>query len=88
MNLSLSPETHLEKNSYGCPTFQQLTIKEGTAAYKAWVETPVPVYTKFYFFDMLNPTELFHKHEKPILEERGPYVFRWAFYNVALFYEL
>ena len=50
----------------------------GTAAYKAWVETPVPVYTKFYFFDMLNPTELFHKHEKPILEERGPYTFRWG----------
>ena len=59
--------------------FQQLTIKEGTAAYMAWVETPIPVYTKFYFFDMLNPRDLFHKHEKPILEERGPYVFRWVF---------
>jgi len=54
----------------------QLTIKEGTASYNAWVETPLPVYTKFYFFDMLNPRDLFHKHEKPILEERGPYTFR------------
>ena len=80
MNLSLSTDTHLEKNSYGSLSFQQLTIREGTAAYKAWVETPVPVYTKFYFFDMLNPTELFHNHEKPILEERGPYVFRWGLY--------
>ena len=76
-------------------------IKEGTAAFQAWLETPVPVYTKFYFFDMLNPRsemmmimmmmmmimmmmmtdmlnprDLFHNHEKPILEERGPYVFR------------
>merc|ERR1719481_2163651 len=25
---------------------------------------------------MLNPTELFYSHEKPILEERGPYTFR------------
>ena len=25
---------------------------------------------------MLNPRDLFHKHEKPILEERGPYTFR------------
>jgi len=54
----------------------QLTITPGTAAYNAWRETPIPVYTKFYFFDMLNPTELFHNHEKPILEERGPYTFR------------
>eukprot|EP00091_Calanus_sinicus_P002766 TRINITY_DN12871_c0_g1_i1.p1 TRINITY_DN12871_c0_g1~~TRINITY_DN12871_c0_g1_i1.p1 ORF type:complete len:183 (-),score=40.12 TRINITY_DN12871_c0_g1_i1:331-879(-) len=54
----------------------QLVIEEGTAAYNAWVETPIPVYTKFYFFDMLNPSDLFHSHEKPILEERGPYTFR------------
>ena len=59
------------------PLSQQLTIKEGTAAYRAWVETPIPVYTKFYFFDMLNPRDLFHSHEKVILEERGPYVFRY-----------
>jgi len=54
----------------------QLTITPGTAAYIAWMETPIPVFTKFYFFDMLNPSELFHNHEKPILEERGPYTFR------------
>ena len=34
---------------------QQVVIKEGTASYAAWKETPIPVYTKFYFFDMLNP---------------------------------
>jgi len=54
----------------------QLVIEEGTAAYNAWVETPIPVFTKFYFFDMINPSDLFHSHEKPILEERGPYTFR------------
>ena len=53
-----------------------MVIKEGTASYAAWKETPIPVYTKFYFFDMLNPQELFHRHEMPILEERGPYTFR------------
>merc|ERR1712123_57381 len=54
----------------------ELVIEEGTSAYNAWVETPIPVYTKFYFFDMINPSDLFHSHEKPILEERGPYTFR------------
>ena len=53
-----------------------MVIEEGTTSYAAWKETPIPVYTKFYFFDMLNPQELFHRHEMPILEERGPYTFR------------
>ena len=53
-----------------------MTIREGTAAYDAFLETPVPVLTKFYFFDMLNPRDLFHNYEKPVLEERGPYTFR------------
>ena len=52
-------------------------IAEGTAAYNAWVETPIPVYTKFYFFDMVSPSDLFHRHEKPVLEEKGPYTFRY-----------
>ena len=61
-----------------------MVIKEGTASYAAWKETPIPVYTKFYFFDMLNPSDLFHNHEKPILEERGPYVFRCYFRNTFI----
>ena len=43
------------------------------------METSFPVLTKFYFFDMINPRELFYRHEKPVLEERGPYTFRWDF---------
>ena len=53
-------------------------IEEGTAAFNAWVETPIPVYTKFYFFDLISPRELFHSHEKPMVEERGPYTFRFV----------
>ena len=53
-----------------------MVLEEGTTSYAAWKETPIPVYTKFYFFDMVNPQELFHRNEMPILEERGPYTFR------------
>ena len=56
---------------------QEMKIKEGTAAYKAFLETPVPVLTKFYFFDMKSSSELFYRHEAPTLEERGPYTFRY-----------
>ena len=53
-----------------------MVIKEGTPTYAAWKETPIPVFTKFYFFDMINPRDLFHSQEKPVLQERGPYTFR------------
>ena len=53
-----------------------MTLKDGTAMYNAFVETPVPVTTKFYFFDILNPSKVMETQEKPILEERGPYTFR------------
>ena len=53
-----------------------MTIKDGSAAYNAFVETPVPTMTKFYFFDILNPRRIMERHEKPSLEERGPYTFR------------
>lgn len=53
-----------------------MTIKLGSAAYNAFVETPIPVMTSFYFFDILNPRKIMENHEKPILKERGPYTFR------------
>ena len=53
-----------------------MTIKEGSAAYNAFVETPIPMMTSFYFFDILNPRKILDREEKPILEERGPYTFR------------
>ena len=56
-----------------------MTIKDGTAAHDAFLETPIPMMTKFYFFDILNPREIVERHEKPILEERGPYTFRSVF---------
>ena len=62
-------------------------IEEGTAAYNAWVETPIPVFTKFYFFDMINPRDLFHSHEKPILEEKGPYTFRYIKTSLGQMYK-
>lgn len=54
----------------------QLVVREGTEAYKAWKETPIPVYTKFYFYSIVNPDDFLINHAKPILEEKGPYVFR------------
>ena len=54
-------------------------MSEGTACYKAWQETPIPVYTKFYFFDMLNAEDFVMNQAKPVVKERGPYTFRLVF---------
>ena len=51
-------------------------MKEGTEAFKAWQATPLPVYSKIYFFSILNPEDVVLNHAKPILVEKGPYVFR------------
>ena len=60
--------------------FQQLVLSEGTVSYNAWKETPIPLYTKFYFFDMLNFEDFELNHANPVVEERGPYTFRYSAY--------
>ena len=52
------------------------------------MEVPVPMFSKFYFFDVLNPGLVVGRNEKPILEERGPYTFRQVrrLYHTALHY--
>eukprot|EP00095_Tigriopus_kingsejongensis_P012252 maker-scaffold472_size162276-snap-gene-0.29 protein:Tk12252 transcript:maker-scaffold472_size162276-snap-gene-0.29-mRNA-1 annotation:"hypothetical protein DAPPUDRAFT_303163" len=55
---------------------QQMTIKEGTPAYKEWMATSVPIFTKMYLFSLQNPDETLAKTEKPKLIQRGPYTFR------------
>jgi len=62
----------------------QLVVKEGTKTFDAWKKTPIPVYTKFYFFNMLNADDFQINHGKPILEERGPYTFREVEHKVNL----
>ena len=56
---------------------QQLVVTRGTRAFQAWSESPVPAYTKFYFFNMLNAEDFIKNNVKPIVEERGPYTFRY-----------
>jgi len=54
---------------------KMLIISEDSATYDAFITPPVPVYTKFYLFHVTNPDEVLSFGEKPVLEERGPYVY-------------
>ncbi|XP_071392017.1 scavenger receptor class B member 1 isoform X2 [Centroberyx affinis] len=44
-------------------------------SYTMWKDIPVPFYMSVYFFNILNPKEIL-KGEKPMVEQRGPYVYR------------
>ncbi|XP_068191377.1 scavenger receptor class B member 1 isoform X4 [Antennarius striatus] len=44
-------------------------------SYTMWKDVPVPFYMSVYFFHILNPKEILNG-EKPMVEERGPYVYR------------
>lgn len=43
--------------------------------YTMWKDVPVPFYMSVYFYNVLNPKEIL-KGEKPMVEQRGPYVYR------------
>ncbi|KAJ3604937.1 hypothetical protein NHX12_026988, partial [Muraenolepis orangiensis] len=44
-------------------------------SYTMWKDIPVPFFMSVYFFNVLNPKEVL-LGEKPMVEERGPYVYR------------
>uniref|UniRef100_A0A667XD52 Scavenger receptor class B member 1 n=1 Tax=Myripristis murdjan TaxID=586833 RepID=A0A667XD52_9TELE len=44
-------------------------------SYTMWKDIPVPFYMSVYFFNVLNPKEIL-KGEKPMVEQKGPYVYR------------
>ncbi|XP_028457451.1 scavenger receptor class B member 1 isoform X2 [Perca flavescens] len=44
-------------------------------SYTMWKDVPVPFYMSVYFFNILNPKEILNG-EKPMVEQKGPYVYR------------
>jgi len=46
-----------------------------SVAFKFWKDIPVPMYMSFRFFHVENPLEILSLGEKPVLTERGPYVY-------------
>jgi len=44
--------------------------------YKNFITPPVPVFMKFTFYELLNPTKYVTGEEKPKFQEKGPYAYR------------
>lgn len=54
----------------------QIALVPSSQSYPMWKDIPVPVYQKFYFFNVTNAQEIESRGHKPILEEVGPFTYR------------
>lgn len=54
----------------------QISLKPNSQSYPMWKEIPVPVYQKFYFFNVTNAQDIEQRGHKPKLEEIGPFTYR------------
>lgn len=55
---------------------QKITITEGSEAYDKWRALPMPIYYRYYFFNITNAPDVEKVGVKPILEEVGPFTYR------------
>lgn len=64
---------------------EKLPLVNNSDAFNLWRDIPVPIYRKFYFFNLTNPDEFLAKKEKPHFEEVGPYCYRarWVKQDIA-----
>lgn len=54
---------------------KKLPIENNTEVFKLWSNIPLPIYQKFYFFNLTNPVEFVNNGAKPKLQEVGPYCY-------------
>ena len=55
--------------------FQSVILKNGSDVFKAWVNPPIPVYFEIRLFHVANKEAVLVNGSKPIVVEKGPYVY-------------
>ena len=56
--------------------FQSMTLVDGTPAFDAWMESSYPTFISIYLFHLANPFDVENNGAKPIVQQKGPFVFR------------
>ncbi|XP_066055722.1 scavenger receptor class B member 1 isoform X1 [Chamaea fasciata] len=54
---------------------KNVRINPSSISFQMWKDIPVPFYLSVHFFEVLNPKEIL-QGAKPVLGQRGPYVYR------------
>ena len=55
---------------------QTLVLREQSELLEQYANVRIPIYMRFYFFNVLNPESVEFEGAKPIIREQGPYTFR------------
>ncbi|XP_015785987.1 scavenger receptor class B member 1 [Tetranychus urticae] len=55
---------------------KKLVLIEGSKAFKLWEKVPLPIYNRFYFFNVTNAQAIEREGAKPILKQIGPFTYR------------
>ncbi|XP_035225553.1 protein croquemort-like [Stegodyphus dumicola] len=55
---------------------ENLILSPEAEPYEYWRVIPVPIYARFYFFNVTNAKDVVQNNAKPYLQELGPYTFR------------
>lgn len=64
---------------------KQISLSKNSLSYPVWKNIPVPIYQKFFFFNVTNAQDIEQRGHKPKLEEIGPFVYRseWTKKDIA-----
>jgi len=54
----------------------QMEVYEGSTSYEMWKDLSIPMYMRIFYFNCTNHRNVIDNHEKPLLKQVGPYVFR------------
>ncbi|XP_071481249.1 scavenger receptor class B member 1-like [Diadema antillarum] len=66
---------------------KMMVLDPSSPLFSEWVTPNIPMFQSYYFFDIQNPEE-FKAGAKPVVKERGPYVYRLAYDRLNLtFYD-
>jgi len=57
--------------------FQKLELVNNTQTYEYWKQIPAPLHMSVYLFNWTNPEATLQTGAVPILQQLGPYVFKY-----------
>jgi len=55
--------------------FRNILLEKNSKAFQSWLHPPAKILREYYFFDVLNPSEIESGIAKPQVIQRGPYVY-------------
>ena len=55
-----------------------MQLKAGSLVYKEWIKSSVPIYMKYFVFNVTNPNEVMEGLEIPNVTQIGPYSYRYG----------